>query len=122
MNSELSDQLTTLITQPLEMVSLFSVGSPLCESPATIDVDCHPGTPLVFTFAGKHVVFHCQNGATVGIDIVVGELTPAKYFTHPPFTDEEDVIVQMPITPFLDGPHGNSVYNDGFVDLSLIHI
>ena len=122
MNSELFDRLTALIAEPLDLVQFISIGTSLHDPPNTVDVSCHPGTPLVFTFSGTHVVFYCKPGATVGIDIPTSGIDPATYLAAPFPTDNDDSVVRMPVFPFLDGPHGNSFHTDGFIDsLTLIH-
>ena len=123
MNAELFTQLSDLISKPVDMVELLSTGAPDYDAPNVISVDCHPGTPLVFTFAETRVVFHCKSGATVGVDIVATEFDPTQYFAEPMPDDEDYVIVQIPIFHFLEGPHGQSFHSGSqFVDsITFVH-
>ena len=122
MNAELFDQLAALIVEPLNMVQLLSVGTPLDGAPNTVDVSCHPGTPVVISFASTHLVLYCQSGATVGIDVVTGKLAPEKYLAEPFPSDDDDVVVRIPLFPFLEGPHDSSFHNDGLMDaMTLIY-
>lgn len=91
---------------------MVSVGSRLDTAPNVIDVDCRPGTPIVFSFGSSRLIFHCQSGATVGVDTASENFSPSEYLQDP-LMDEDAGVVQYPIHPFL---HGRNGYDHVYVD------
>ena len=105
-------RLPELIESPLGMSEILTVGTNLKPDAKNflVDADIVTRTPMIFWFGETGVVFYCQSGATVGMDIVKKDFDLLQYFGEGALYllgDDQDMgIVRYPIFPFLDGRNG----------------
>lgn len=116
MDEQTNKHLSELIAQPVEMIELLSSGHILDEAPSPVaTVDCHPGTPIVFSFKTASVAYTCNSGAIVDVTIFPKAFSPDDLFQDDPVLYSEGCfIVRTPIIHLLEGPHGDCFWSQKF--------
>ena len=103
------------IEYPIEMLHLISTGNLVEETPKSVaDIDCYPGTPLMFSFASNCIVLTCEPNAIIGVRQFPRQFDLDVLFHRDP-VDYEDgcFIAQQPIWHFLQGPFGHCFHDQG---------